>query len=85
MLDRRGQVVGEKAVIFGGCGVTKDNEPCVVNETYYLNMSSEPMKWDLADLMGDIPPPRWRHTATLLPDQARRSCPPQPNRRPTRA
>lgn len=62
-------VVGEKAVIFGGCGVTKDNEPCVVNETYYLTMTADPMKWELADLMGDIPSPRWRHTATLLPDQ----------------
>ena len=63
-------MVGEKAVIFGGCGVTKDNEPCVVNETYYLTMTADPMKWELADLMGDIPSPRWRHTATLLPDQA---------------
>ena len=64
------QVVGDKAVIFGGCGVTKSNEPCVSNQTYYLHMGADPMKWELADLMGDIPSPRWRHTATLLPDQA---------------
>ena len=71
------QVVGDKAVIFGGCGVTKSNEPCVSNQTYYLHMSSDPMKWEEADLMGDVPPPRWRHTATLLPDGVR-SAPPSP-------
>ena len=71
------QVVGDKAVIFGGCGVTKSNEPCVSNQTYYLHMGSDPMKWEEADLMGDVPPPRWRHTATLLPDGVR-SAPPSP-------
>jgi hypothetical protein len=71
------QVVGDKAVIFGGCGVTKSNEPCVSNQTYYLHMSADPMKWEEADLMGDVPPPRWRHTATLLPDGVR-SSPPSP-------
>ena len=69
-------MVGDKAVIFGGCGVTKSNEPCVVNQTYYLHLSSDPMKWEEANLMGDVPPPRWRHTATLLPDQARSAPPP---------
>ena len=39
-------VTGDKAVIFGGCGITKDNEPIVSNQTYYLNMSSDPMKWE---------------------------------------
>ena len=71
------QVVGDKAVFFGGCGVTKSNEPCVSNQTYYLHMGSDPMKWEEADLMGDVPPPRWRHTATLLPDGVR-SAPPSP-------
>ena len=71
------QVVGDKAVIFGGCGVTKSNEPCVSNQTYYLHMGADPMKWEEADLMGDVPPPRWRHTATLLPDGVR-SAPPSP-------
>ena len=70
------QVVGDKAVIFGGCGVTKSNEPCVSNQTYYLHMSADPMKWEEADLMGDVPPPRWRHTATLLPDGVRSAPPP---------
>ena len=79
------QVVGDKAVVFGGCGVTKSNEPCVSNQTYYLHMSADPMKWEEADLMGDVPPPRWRHTATLLPDLVR-SAPPSLRRRaaPTR-
>eukprot|EP00964_Phaeocystis_antarctica_P067730 scaffold40998_cov63-Phaeocystis_antarctica.AAC.4 len=73
-------VVGDKAVVFGGCGVTKSNEPCVSNQTYYLHMSADPMKWEEADLMGDVPPPRWRHTATLLPDLVR-SAPPSLRRR----
>ena len=38
-------------------------------------MSADPMKWEEADLMGDVPPPRWRHTATLLPDGVRSASP----------
>ena len=33
-----------------------------------LDISGDQPKWDLADVMGDVPPARWRHTATLLPD-----------------
>ena len=48
-----------------------------IHQTYYLHMGADPMKWEEADLMGDVPPPRWRHTATLLPDGVR-SAPPSP-------
>lgn len=39
-------VAGEKAVIFGGCGITKDNEPIVSNQTFYLTLTADPMKWE---------------------------------------
>lgn len=64
-------VVGDKAVIFGGCGVDSNNEPLISNQTFFLTLSTDPMKWSEADLMGDIPHERWRHTATLLPDEER--------------
>ena len=67
-------VVGDRAVVFGGCGITPTingvaGEPAIFNETYFLKLA-EPMTWELVDVMGDVPSPRWRHTATLLPDHA---------------
>ena len=38
------------------------------SETWCCDMSGEAPKWELLDVMGDVPPARWRHTATLLPD-----------------
>ena len=67
-------VVGDRAVVFGGCGITPTingvaGEPAIFNETYFLKLA-EPMTWELVDVMGDVPSPRWRHTATLLPDHS---------------
>ena len=56
-----------KAVLFGGSGVTADGAPAVFNETWLLS-TAEPMAWEKAGAKGDAPSPRWRHTATLLPD-----------------
>lgn len=56
-----------KAMLFGGCGVDAKGEPAVFNETWLLT-TQEPMTWENADVMGDVPSPRWRHTATLLPE-----------------
>ena len=39
-------VVGDKAVIFGGCGISKNNEMSVSNQTFYLSMGTDPMKWE---------------------------------------
>ena len=74
------QVVDEKAVVFGGCGVTKHNEPKVFNTTYLLKFNSHPMVLELADPMGVVPSERWRHTSTLMPDQARASHGEHPRR-----
>ena len=60
---------GDSAIIFGGCGITAAGSPAVFNETWLLS-TAEPMRWELADVMGDVPSPRWRHTATLLPDRS---------------
>ena len=54
--------------IFGGCGVSDGGRTQeTFSETWTLKMGDTPT-WKLADVMGDIPPPRWRHTSTLLPD-----------------
>ena len=65
-------MVGDRAVVFGGCGITPTingvaGEPAIFNETYILHIS-DGFRWELADVTGDVPSPRWRHTATLLPD-----------------
>ena len=60
-------VAGDTAVLFGGTGVDKSGSPEVFNDTYMLSLDSEPYKWTVVDVMGDVPTPRWRHTATLLP------------------
>ena len=71
-------VTGDKAVIFGGCGITKDNEPIVSNQTYYLNMSSDPMKWE--EVRTPTPP---RGMPLPRPVRlARRAEPPQRAQRP---
>jgi hypothetical protein len=61
-------VAGSKAVIFGGCGVSEDGlTQQVFSETWLLELGETP-KWELADMLGDVPVARWRHTSTLLPD-----------------
>ena len=37
------------------------------NETYILHIT-DGFRWELVEPMGEVPSPRWRHTATLLPD-----------------
>ena len=61
-----------KAIIFGGCGVSKDGlSQQIFQETWTLHIGDgENPKWELTDVMGDLPPPRWRHTVTVLPDGA---------------
>ena len=59
-----------QGVVFGGCGVSNTGDKQeIFSETWLLDISGDAPKWDLADVMGDVPPARWRHTATLLPDQ----------------
>ena len=58
--------LNEKAIIFGGCGV-EDGAAAVFNDMYMLHIT-DAYRWEKVDAMGDVPPPRWRHTATLLPD-----------------
>ena len=61
-------VSGNKAIIFGGCGVAKDgNTVQIFNETWELGLGGDVYSWTLVEAMGDEPTPRWRHTATLLP------------------
>ena len=42
-------------------------EATIFNDVHVLHIS-ESFRWEKLDPMGDVPPPRWRHTATLLPD-----------------
>ena len=59
-----------KAYVFGGCGVSDDgSKQEIFSETWCCNMQGETPQWEVIDVMGDVPPARWRHTATLLPDQ----------------
>ena len=58
---------GDKAIVFGGCGVNAQGAQEVFSDTWILS-TVEPFTWELADVMGDVPVARWRHTATLLPD-----------------
>ena len=58
--------INEKAYLFGGCGV-ENGAPSVFNDMHLLHIS-EGFRWEKVDAMGDVPPPRWRHSATLLPD-----------------
>ena len=58
---------GDKAIVFGGCGVNAQGAQEVFSDTWNLS-TVEPFTWELADVMGDVPVARWRHTATLLPD-----------------
>ena len=58
--------LSEKAYLFGGCGV-EGGGPSVFNDMHVLHIS-ESFRWEKLDAMGDVPSPRWRHTATLLPD-----------------
>ena len=55
-----------QAYFFGGCG-PKDNVATVFNDMHVLHIN-EQFRWEKVDAMGDVPPPRWCHTATLLPD-----------------
>ena len=47
--------------------MNKAGQQEVFADTWTLT-TSEPFTWELADVMGDVPVARWRHTATLLPD-----------------
>ena len=59
-----------KAIVFGGCGVSADGlSQEIYNDTWELHIGEgDSPSWHLADAMGDLPNPRWRHTATVLPD-----------------
>ena len=39
----------------------------VFNDTYILHIT-DGYRWELVEPSGEVPSPRWRHTATLLPD-----------------
>ena len=39
----------------------------VYNDMHVLHIN-ENFRWEKLDPMGEIAPPRWRHSATLLPD-----------------
>ena len=58
--------LNEKAYLFGGCGI-ENGAPVVFNDMHILHIS-ESFRWEKVDAMGDVPSPRWRHTATFLPD-----------------
>ena len=56
----------EKAYLFGGCGI-EDGAATVFNDLWMLYIS-DGFRWEKVDAMGDLPSPRWRHSATMLPD-----------------
>lgn len=56
----------EQALLFGGCGV-KDSQPQVSGEAFLLHIA-DGYRWERLQPTGLEPSPRWRHTATLLPD-----------------
>ena len=49
--------------------MAEDGAQALFNDTWLLSTGENP-SWELADVMGDVPVARWRHTATLLPDNA---------------
>ena len=55
----------EKAIVFGGCGV-QGGKSAVFNETYVLHIADQ-FRWELAEVTGDVPLPRWRHTVRHRP------------------
>ena len=55
----------EKVIVFGGCGVD-GGKSAVFNETYILHIADQ-FRWELAEVTGDVPSPRWRHTVRHRP------------------
>ena len=58
----------EKAYLFGGCGI-EDGAAAVFQDMWMLHIS-DGFRWEKIDAMGELPPPRWRHSCTMLPDNA---------------
>ena len=68
-LARSGHTIvaaNEKAYLFGGCGI-EEGQAAVFQDLWILHISDQ-FRWEKCDAMGDVPSPRWRHTATFLPD-----------------
>ena len=65
----------EKAYLFGGCGI-EDGAAAVFNDLWILHIADN-FRWEKVDAMGDVPSPRWRHTANLLRALSR-ACPDHP-------
>ena len=55
----------EKAYLFGGCGI-QDGQAAVFDDMWILHISDS-FRWEKCDALGEVPSPRWRHTAVFLP------------------
>uniref|UniRef100_A0A7S2QUS9 Uncharacterized protein n=1 Tax=Triparma pacifica TaxID=91992 RepID=A0A7S2QUS9_9STRA len=58
-------VCGANAYLFGGLGEV-NSPPAPSNDLFLLRMGSAEMEFTALDLPGTKPPPRWRHTASLI-------------------
>ncbi|GMH98843.1 hypothetical protein TrLO_g14194 [Triparma laevis f. longispina] len=57
-------IVGTNAFMFGGLGDSSPPGPS--NDLFILRMGSAEMEFTSLDLPGTKPPPRWRHTASVI-------------------